>query len=155
MENIKNLESYLEMTADLIKYHTDKNRNILIHCDDSIDISPSILVAYIIKYYNKNLYEACSYIMNKHFLAFIIKTKFKISLINYEYNILKKNSKDISFIHFKKFNYFWLILLSLLIFIIILIISINNKILYIETTNTIKKREYLTIAPKKLIYDLN
>ena len=151
MENIKNLETYLEMTADLIKFHIDQNKKILIHCDTSMDIAPSILSAYLIKYKNKNLYEACDYIMNKHPLAFIICPKFKMSLINYEFNILKKNYKNISYIHFKKFKLFWI---GLLVIILIIIIIINKDYKTEVTLPNTTGYEFLELKPKKLIYDL-
>ena len=147
IDNIKNLETYLEMTADLIQYHTEQNRNILIHCDDSINLSPSILVGYLIKYYNKNLYNACNFIMDKHPLSFLFNTKYQISLMNYEYNILKKNHKNVSNIHFKKFKLYWIIFI---IFIIIIFVIIKN---YLNNSN-LDTTEYLSGTEKKLIYDL-
>jgi protein-tyrosine phosphatase len=158
IENIKNLETYLEMSADLIKYHTDQKKKILIHCDTSRDLSPSILVAYLIKYKNINLYESCDFIMNKHSLAFIINAKFKLSLINYEYNILKKNHKNISYIHFKKFKLFWITLIAIIL-IIIIIASSNNKSSNNKSSNNkssnnkSSENEFLNVVPKKLIYD--
>lgn len=147
IKNIKNLETYLEMTADLIKYHVDQNKKILIHCDNSVDLSPCIIAAYLIKYNNKNLYESCDFIMSKHPIAFIFDVKFKLSLINYEYNILKKNTKNISYIHFKKFKFFWIGLIVLILIIFMILKS--------EKTNSNKISEFLEIKPKKLIYDFS
>lgn len=149
INNIKDLESYLEMAADIIKIHNDQNKKILIHCDNSINLSTTILAAYFIKYEKKNLYDACNFIIDRHPLAFFYEPKYKISLINYEYNILKKNEKDISLIHLKKFKKYWI---SLIIIIAIIIILIRNKD---DTINDkLINREFLEIQPKPLIYDL-
>ena len=149
MSNKKDLETYLEMSSDLINYHVANNRNILIHCETSVHLSPSIIVAYFIKYRNKNLYEACEFVMNKHRIAFFFNPKFRISLINYEYNILKKNHKGISYIHFKKFKILWIGSIILILIITLVLLGAINKV----NTKYTKKNEILNFKPNKFIYD--
>lgn len=146
IDNIKNLETYLEMSADIIKHHIDENKKILIFCSTSINLTPSILAAFMIKHDNKTLYNACEIIVNKHPLAFIIKPTFRLSLINYEYNILKKNSHNIAYIHFKVYKVFWILLI---LPIIIIIYKLFNR----KSSKSGKKNRLLEVEPKQLIYD--
>ena len=143
--NIKNLETYLEMTADLLNIYSKDNKQVLVHCEDSVNLSPSIIIAYLIKYENKDLYEATLYIISKHSITFFIFPTFRLSLINYEYNIVKKNSKDIKYIQISKNKH------KFFVFIIILILLTIN----IYTKYFKKKYIIINDIPSILKHDIN
>ena len=100
--DIKSIESYLEMTSDLIASYLKDNKCILVHCDNAIQRSCSIVIAYIIKYKDMDLYTATDFLITKHKFALSPYPYYNIALVNYEYNINKKNSNSINFIHLHK-----------------------------------------------------
>ena len=81
-----NIDLYknLNNITEIIHLYTKKNYNILIHCYAGIQRSPSIIAAYLIRYYNFSMYEAINYIKQKKNKTFYPKINFYNSLIKYQ-----------------------------------------------------------------------
>jgi len=129
--DIKNIESYLEMSADLINSYLNDKKNILVHCDNGCQRSCSIILAFLIKYKDLDLYKAARTLINEHKLALFPYPYYNLALINYEYNINKKNSSDINYIHIhiNRNKIFIVILIIYCIYQIINKLYFNNKII--------------------------
>ena len=68
----------------IMNKYTKQNYNILVHCYAGIQRSPSIIAAYLIRYYNFSMYEAINYIKQKKNKTFYPKINFYNSLNKYQ-----------------------------------------------------------------------
>ena len=81
------LYNYLNYIIPIIHQYSKNNKKIFIYCNAGIQRSPSIIAAYLIKYYDFSIYEAIEYIKKKNNNTFKPKINFYNSLNNY-HNIL-------------------------------------------------------------------
>ena len=78
------LFKYLNNITTIMNKYTKQNYNILVHCYAGIQRSPSIIAAYLIRYYNFSMYEAINYIKQKKNKTFYPKINFYNSLNKYQ-----------------------------------------------------------------------
>ena len=78
------LFKYLNHITTIMNKYTKQNYNILVHCYAGIQRSPSIIAAYLIRYYNFSMYEAINYIKQKKNKTFYPKINFYNSLNKYQ-----------------------------------------------------------------------
>ena len=71
---------YLIETTNFIKSNLINNKSILIFCNDAIQKSPLIIVAYLIRFGNMTKHEAINIIKSKHSNAFYPNIKYEHSL---------------------------------------------------------------------------
>ena len=64
---IDNMEMYMsfDRITEFIKTHIDKNKRVLIHCEQGISRSATVLAAYLIRYYKLNVEQSIMIIKNK------------------------------------------------------------------------------------------
>lgn len=81
---------FLEKTVDKIRLFHLYGNNVLVHCHMGISRSASVVVAYLIKYYNYNLTDAINFVISKRNIAFNGGKNIVF------YNTLKKFEKKIN-----------------------------------------------------------
>lgn len=59
------ITEYLDLIADKIKYYLDQNKKVYVHCVFGKSRSPSIIIYYLMKYFNKTFDEAYKYVILK------------------------------------------------------------------------------------------
>ena len=77
------LYNYLNYITNVIHQYNNNNKKIFIYCYAGKQRSPSIIAAYLIKYYNFSTYEAINYIKQKKNNTFKPKVNFYNSLNNF------------------------------------------------------------------------
>ena len=78
------LYNYLSYITNVIHQYNNNNKKIFIYCYAGKQRSPSIIAAYLIKYYNFSTYEAINYIKQKKNNTFKPKVNFYNSLNNFQ-----------------------------------------------------------------------
>lgn len=91
-EEIERLFDYFDTCSDFINIHLKQNSTILVHCYAGKQRSASIILAYLMKYANINLYDGVNLIQSKRFQAFTPGINFISSLEKYEKYIKNKNN---------------------------------------------------------------
>jgi protein-tyrosine phosphatase len=84
----ENIIKYFDKITDII--NDNKNNNILVHCRVGKSRSATFILAYLMKYENKDLKESLEFVRSNRNIQPNIY--FFNNLIQYEYNIYKKNS---------------------------------------------------------------
>ena len=74
------LYNYLNYITSIIHYYSENNKKIFIYCYAGKQRSPSIIAAYLIKYYNFSLNEAINFIKLKNYNTFSPRPNFYNSL---------------------------------------------------------------------------
>ena len=89
LSNKSNIElyNYLNYITNIIHNYTINKQKIFIYCYAGKQRSPSVIAAYLIKYYNFSIYEAINYIKQKKNNTFKPKINFYNSLNNFHNNI--------------------------------------------------------------------
>ncbi len=88
INNNKKMLKYLDNTINIIYDNINKNNNILIHCNKGIQRSPTIILAYLIKFGKISKKEAISFLKSKNENFFMPHHNFDYS-INKFINLLK------------------------------------------------------------------
>ena len=87
IESNKELYEYLNYITSVMHYYCNNNKKIFIYCYAGKQRSPSIIAAYLIKYYNFSLNEAINFIKLKNNYSFIPKPNFYNSLNKFYINL--------------------------------------------------------------------
>tara|TARA_B100001093_G_C26453926_1_gene853518 strand:- start:3 stop:440 length:438 start_codon:yes stop_codon:yes gene_type:complete len=77
------LYNYLNYITNVMHQYTNNNKKIFVYCYAGKQRSPSIIAAYLIKYYNFSTYEAINFIKQKKNNTFKPKVNFYNSLNNF------------------------------------------------------------------------
>lgn len=86
-----NYECDISLYFDEIGSIIQKEKTVLVNCMAGISRSSTIVIAYLMKYYNLNLREAFLYVRDRRHLICPNKS-FMNYLIDYEYKLFGKNS---------------------------------------------------------------
>lgn len=78
------LYNYLNYITNVIHQYNNNNKKIFIYCYAGKQRSPSVIAAYLIKYYNFSTYEAINFIKQKKNNTFKPKVNFYNSLNNFQ-----------------------------------------------------------------------
>jgi len=81
------LYNYLNNITDIIHNYSKKKEKIFIYCYAGKQRSPSVIAAYLIRYYNFTIYEAINYIKQKNNNTFKPKINFYNTLNKFHNNI--------------------------------------------------------------------
>ena len=79
------LYNYLNYITNVIHQYNNNNKKIFIYCYAGKQRSPSVIAAYLIKYYNFSTYEAINFIKQKKNNTFKPKVNFYNSLNNFQF----------------------------------------------------------------------
>lgn len=90
----EDLLRHLDVCADNIHSIEQQNGRILVHCVAGVSRSPSICIAYLIKYRNMTLKKAYYHVMNKRACIYP-NIGFWRQLIEYEFQIRGANSVEL------------------------------------------------------------
>ena len=77
------LYNYLNYITNVMHQYTNNNKKIFVYCYAGKQRSPSVIAAYLIKYYKFSTYEAINFIKQKKNNTFIPKVNFYNSLNNF------------------------------------------------------------------------
>lgn len=73
------LKSILDEAVDFIHSHIEKGESVLVHCQGAVSRSPSVAIAYMLKYCNMTFEESLHLIQQKR-PACRIRPEFKLAL---------------------------------------------------------------------------
>jgi predicted protein tyrosine phosphatase len=62
---ILNINNSLNITIDIMKQYINENKGVLVHCRAGVSRSASVVIAYLMKYYNMSFKDAYSYLITK------------------------------------------------------------------------------------------
>ena len=83
--------SYLDPTSLFIENALNNKGRVLVHCALGMSRSPSIVIAYLIKYKKMTFYEALNLVQKKHQMT-KPQSSFLKQLVEYEKKLKKKGS---------------------------------------------------------------